>query len=170
MHPFAKNNVTDTGNCLNIPEQINSENFIWDDKNPDYIIASEHTYFRKDYWQKFCELVKNNPNAILIFSAGEAITPDLNIFDYALVHDRKLKDLDRVVHVVYFHEDFINRGNTHTVSKADALNLLHNGKLRFCNFLYGNGRAIPMRDKMFHAISNYKHVEALLFVHLQSFQ
>lgn len=36
-------------------------------------------------------------DCIFIFYAGECISPDLNIFDYAIVFDRHLKCDDRII-------------------------------------------------------------------------
>ena len=55
-------------------------NLVWDDKQPDYIIASEWIYKDKKYYQRFLSL--QSDKTINIFHAGEAMSPDLNFFDY----------------------------------------------------------------------------------------
>ncbi len=141
---------------LKIPNE--KYHFVWDDKNPDYIIASEWVYYESEFFNKFLSLQK--PNVINIFFAGECLEPDLNIFDYAIVFDKNLKYEDRVSRIptLQFFDRYINDSFFETV---EAPKELLKQKKYFCNFIYSNGNAHPNRDKLFYKISEYKKVDSL---------
>ena len=133
-------------------------NLVWDDKQPDYIIASEWIYKDKKYYQRFLSL--QSDKTINIFHAGEAMSPDLNFFDYAIVFDRNLSCDDRIVRIptVDFFKgrltpDFFKNCSD---SKAELAR-----KNAFCNFIYTNANAHPRRDQLFYKLSEYKKVDAL---------
>lgn len=135
-------------------------NFIWDTENPDYLFVSEHIYLKKRIYKRFLSLLK--PGTIAIYCAGECIEPDLNLFDYAIVFDRNLRSGDRIARIpaMYFHKAsvFESKNSIHTIQEArEELKT----KKKFCNFLYSNGRAHPIRDQLFYAISGYKRVDSL---------
>ena len=67
--------------------------FEWCPNTPDYLVVSEHIYINKKCNILFKKLAYNNP--VTIFCAGEAETPDFNIFDYAVSFDSDLKNGDR---------------------------------------------------------------------------
>lgn len=135
----------------------------YDEKNPDIVFVSEHLYYGKNtniIKDKFKKLLKNNP--ITVFIAGECIEPDLNIFDYAIVFDRNTTSEDRIIRIPYFNKFYrcifekSNKIKTIEQAKKEL-----NQKKKFCNFIYSNPNAHPMRDKLFYSISKYKQVEAL---------
>lgn len=141
---------------LKIPKE--KYHFVWDDKNPDYIIASEWVYYETEFFNKFLALQK--PNVINIFFAGECLEPDLNIFDYAIVFDKNLKFEDRISRIptLQFFGRYIDDVFFETVENPQEL---LNHKKGFCNFIYSNGNAHPNRDKLFYKISEYKKVDSL---------
>lgn len=141
---------------LKIPNE--KYHFVWDDKNPDYVIASEWVYYESEFFNKFLSLQK--PHVINIFFAGECLEPDLNIFDYAIVFDKNLKYEDRVSRIptLQFFGKYVNDSFFETVENPKEL-LKH--KTGFCNFIYSNGKAHPNRDKLFYKISEYKKVDSL---------
>lgn len=135
-------------------------NFVWDAESPDYLFVSEHIYLKKKIYKRFLSMLK--PGTITIYCAGECIEPDLNLFDYAIVFDRNLRSADRVARMpaMYFHKASVleKENSIHTIEEArEELK----SKKQFCNFLYSNGRAHPIRDQLFYAISEYKHVDSL---------
>lgn len=136
-----------------------SINFIWDPVDPDYVFVSEHIYLKKEYYKKFLKLYNNK--RVFIFFAGECIAPDLNMFDYAVVFNRKLKCDDRIARIpaMFFHQKG-ERILRNTLSIEAARKELVN-KTGFCNFLYSNGNAHPMRDRIFYKINEYKKVDSL---------
>lgn len=135
-------------------------NFIWDEKEPDYLFVSEHIYLKKRIYKKFLSLLK--PRTITIYCAGECIEPDLNLFDYAIVFDRNLRSGDRIIRMpaMYFHQASVFQSSNDIKSVDEARRLLEQ-KREFCNFLYSNSKAHPIRDQLFFSISKYKHVDSL---------
>lgn len=126
--------------------------------NPDYIIASEMIYYNSNLAKKFNSLIRNNPNAIRIFRNGECISPDFNIFDYAIVFDRYLTNGDRVCRIPftrYFASSLLVDQETISYKKEIPK------KQKFCNFIYSNGNAHPKRDELFYELSKYKRVDSL---------
>lgn len=55
--------------------------FEYDDNNPDYLLVSEHIYTNPRIFRKFILLLSEM--RLSIYIGGEAISPDLNLFDYA---------------------------------------------------------------------------------------
>lgn len=135
-------------------------NFIWDEINPQYVFCSEHIYYNKNYYKKFKTYFEKK--CILIFYAGECIYPDLNIFDYGVCWDYNVAVSDRITGIVpceiMFKNFFIEQKKISTVQEAkDVLDK----KEKFCNFLYSNSKAHPMRDQLFYKISEYQKVDSL---------
>lgn len=158
LHPEI-NSVSDLVKYLHIKDLSIITGMIWDEINPDYLIVSEHIYFKPKYKKEFCKYV-NRKDIIFIFLAGECIAPDLNIFDYAIVFDRKLIDMDRIGRIptnFFFRDSMISLNND--ISEIEASDELNNRK--FCNFIYSNPNADPMRDFLFYEISKYKKVDSL---------
>ena len=150
--------LEDTVKYLNLDTQ--RYNYVWDTKTPDYLFVSEHIYLKKRIYKKFLNIIK--PDTIAIYCAGECIEPDLNLFDYAIVFDRNLHSGDRIVRMpaMYFHKAsvFESKNNIHTIGEAKKI---LKSKKEFCNFLYSNSKAHPIRDQLFYAITKYKHVDSL---------
>jgi len=127
-------------------------------KNPDYLIITEHFYSSKQNNKLVKQYLKKYPVAIRIFRTGECVSPDFNIFDYAIAFDRDLANGDRVVRIPfnrYFRESIIIKQE-----EIDYDKKLENG-LSFCNFMYSNANAHPNRDRIFYALSEYKKVDSL---------
>ncbi len=136
----------------------NHFNFIWDDEHPEYIIASEMVYYQDKYARLFKKLASDK--TINIFSTGESISPDLNIFDYAVVFDRNLYDGDRIFRVpsiFRYKEPFIEEIPYTGLSTKELLGK----KTKFCNFIYSNPEAHENRDKLFYKLCEYKKVDSL---------
>ena len=155
IHPTGKNN-----NLKNLIFDNNSNfNMIYDDKNPDYVIASEYIYLDKNFQKMFLSLQKTN--VVNIYFARELISPDLNIFDYAICFDRNLSCDDRILRiptVKAMSQNYISE-IIHT-NNRNAKELLKSKK-SFCNFIYSNKNAHPNRDKLFYKLSEYKKVDSL---------
>jgi hypothetical protein len=130
-----------------------------DPVSPDYLIVTEHLYTSRRARRWFKQM--NDGRRVTIFFAGEAIFPDMNLFDYAVSFDRGLSLDDRVCRMPtldFFHAHlFTDQPAAPRPSAAEALR----GKTGFCNFIYANPRAHPMRDRLFHKLSEYKRVDAL---------
>lgn len=137
--------------------------FVWDEHNPDYLFVSEIIYYsiqQRKARKIFNKLIKNKP--ITIFFAGECIEPDFNIYDYAIVFDRKLSYGDRVSRIPtmkrYYPSVYKKSNDINDIDKAiEQLK----AKRFFCNFIYSNGNAHEQREKIFQSISKYKFVHSL---------
>ena len=155
------NNLEKAIKWLRVSDLEFAKNFVWDDVKPDYIIASDKIYAEAWYAQKFLELVSNNPDSIRIFLTGEAILPDFNIFDYAITPNYDFAFMDRFARRLYYFVPSYGTPDGINDLTFNAAKSLITSKKRFCNFLYSNGKAHPYRDKLFHAVSEYKRVESL---------
>lgn len=131
------------------------------DKNtPEYLIVSiSHIIYR----DKLLELLKNNikDDVIIVFDGDEAVSPDLNIFDYAITYEDVMGYEDRICHrpfdcYVAGGKEF-NKGNHITREEASK----EYDKRKFCNFIYSNPKADRGRDLLFYEISKYKQVDSL---------
>lgn len=134
--------------------------FIWDSANPSYLFVSEHIYLNIKCYKEFEKYIYRE-DTIKIFLAGECIEPDLNLFDYAIVFDRELRDLDRVHRFppsVLHKRSIIKSSNDILIEEAKEM---LTGRSKFCCFIYSNRNAHPMRDKLFYEISKYKKVDSL---------
>lgn len=125
---------------------------------PQYLIVTELIYYNDDNYKLFRKLAKRYPNAIRIFRTGECVSPDFNMFDYAIVFDRDLRNGDRVCRIPfnrYFAESLIVSQDT--IPYRDKIK----GEVKFCNFMYSNANAHPNRDKLFYSISEYRTVDSI---------
>ncbi len=113
-----------------------------DDENPDYIISQG---FLKESLGKYSDKV-------ILFETGEAIVPDFNLVDYAIGYDPIIYN-DRYIQFPY-HYWFWNE-KTKQLTMDQCLK-----KSKFCNFIYSNSKANPIRDKFFHFLNQYKKVDS----------
>lgn len=145
---------------INMKGQIDEE-LIWDEENPEILFATELINFQLKYYNKFCKLYPKVQ--IKVMFGREAVEPDFNFFDYAVGFDDNLIFGDRFIRLVPPQElwpNFIFNRENDIKTKEEALQELKNKK-GFCNFLYSNPNAHPMRDQLFYAISKYKRVDSL---------
>lgn len=158
-HPNVK--TLDEGlKYLRIEALKNDFNFVWNSETPDYYIATEHILFSNKYKKDFLQHVKS-PIKISFFR--ELYMPDFNLFDYAtgfydrIVCDDRYAPLSTAGDQYY---DWIKESKNNIKTNEQALVELQK-KNKFCNFLYSNPYAHPMRDKCFYELSKYKHVDSL---------
>lgn len=157
IHPMISN----VEQLLKFLHVENKFDLTWDVESPELLFASEWIYFRKEYFEQFKSLtaIAN----IRVFLALEAMSPDWNLFDYAVGYDNHLTNGDRFIRLMSpfdFFSSFVStRENSITTIEQAKKELAH--KNSFCNFLYSNAFAHPMRDKLFYAISEYKRVDSL---------
>jgi len=131
---------------------ILAENYILDESSdsPDYVICNESVLVRVKRYIKQCS---NVPIRIMI--TGEPVSPDFNLFDYAVSFDYLEAD-DRHFRLPYFilesseNKDFSNQRNIE-VSFFSR---------KFCSFIYSNPDAHPNRDKFFFQLSEYKNIDS----------
>ena len=136
-----------------------ADRFILDDENPDYVIASDYVLLSSEQCEKLRHYLSHRKDCIFILDAYECIDPDLNIFDYAVVWNRDLKCGDRIArNIPYIYSEEDNDTHKNTLTLEDARIIL-DGKPKFCNFVYSHSS--EQRDKFFHLLSQYKHVDSL---------
>lgn len=129
----------------------------------DYYFGMETIYRSKETMK---ELLNSNEDAIRIMVCGEAVYPDMNLFDYAIWFcDREYKDGDRIISMPLLYESI--GGFFDDISELDnsKINLspqeILASKSKFCNFIYSNPNAHKTRDDLFYEISKYKQVDSL---------
>lgn len=129
----------------------------WDEETPDFVIVCVETILDTQLWERFKTLQKVDDSPVSIFYATEAVSPDMNLFDYAFVFDRTLSDGDRVTRIptlLHFRREIGGNLNKRDVPKYED-------KKRFCNFIYSNSNAHPARDRLFHTVSDYRFVDSM---------
>ena len=111
--------------------------------DPDYIITQPYGHGHLKY------------NCIKILFTGENMTPDFNLYDYAIGFDYLSFD-DRYVRVPLWaiRQNF---RDFHT-DKCPADDELLNRS--FCSFVVSNGAGNPLRTKFFSELSKYKKVDS----------
>lgn len=162
VHKLFGGNLEEALHFLCLDSLKDRYNFIYTDDHPDYLFISEHLYMFEESAVQLQKLYKDAK--VRIFFAGEAVTPDFNLVDYAVGYDEDLKMGNRFCQLpppdVVPGGDFVKdeKNSIQTIEQAQEE---LNRKKGFCNFLYSNGNAHPMRDKIFYAVSSYKRVDSL---------
>lgn len=129
---------------------------IWDDHNPEILFASDNIYTSKRCNDIFRSLYDKAP--ITVYFGTEASFMDFNLFDYGVGFDNSLKS-ERYTQLP-IERIFRNMFKEEPIGKEEVVNLLSGGG-KFCNFMYSNANAHPFRDRLFYALSEYKHVDSL---------
>jgi len=127
---------------------------VWDPETPDYIFVSEQFYLVKQIYEEYIRYLQKFPDSIWIGIYRECLMPDLNLFDYVICFDSNgLGDrVSRIPMIMCFGDSIFTLNNEMTMDEARSLYR----EKRFCNFMYGNGNAHLMRDRIFYKISEYK--------------
>jgi hypothetical protein len=117
---------------------------ILDPETPDYLIYS-------CYGREFL----NYKDPVKIFYTGENLIPDFNLCDYAIgfshleFGERYLRYPNFALIPDQFKELLKPRSfTTEDVEKKEF----------FCNFIYSNSQADPVRDEFFHLLNSYRKV------------
>lgn len=112
--------------------------------DPDYLI---HSCYGQEYLKFDC---------IRIFYTGENLRPDFNLCDYAIGFDY-MSYGDRYLRYPNFA--LIGDQFSQLVKNSMKENEI-SSKEFFCNFIYSNPTADPIRDNFFHLLSSYKKVHS----------
>lgn len=124
--------------------RMTSLDFVYTE-DPDYIIYNNSA---KDSFLKY--------QGIRIYLDVEAYHPDFNVCDYALSND--IMDFGdrycRYPQISYYPEEI------ELLEKRSNINIDISHKTHFCNFIYSNANAHPMREHLFHEISKYKKIDS----------
>lgn len=121
---------------------------------PDYLIASVFGD-PMQYLEYDC---------VRILFTGEPLVPDFNLFDYAIGFDYlSFPDQESGNRYYRYPLCFYNykrlKKHIYGMSFEEAKNVLAQ-KQYFCNFLYGHQSAKGERERIFHALEQYKRVES----------
>ena len=117
--------------------------------NPDFVFCSP--------LGKPLEYMKYD--CVRILYSGEPLSPDFNIFDYAMAFDF-IEFGDRYLR--YPLSIWRNIGECHfrePLSEEDAVKLLQKKKF-FCNFIQGHRSDSGLREQLFNTLNEYKRVES----------
>ena len=159
-----QNSMDFINSFLHAPEDIRSR-LVLDPENPEYVFVFPFIYTDTNLFDEFKKYYYINKDSdyskVFIYHSGEAIEPDLNIFDYAATPCSAIQEDERICRIhpnIYWlnSENYIN-----TFTYQDALNKVKNNNLKFCNFIYSNPNAHPIRDQLFYKLSEYKRVDSL---------
>ena len=157
LHPL----ITDATTLLKYLQIENQVDVVWNPENPDILFASEHIYTSSFFFSEFRRLYYRAKIRIIL--EYEAEKPDWNLFDYAIGFDNKYQDPDRFIRIfspLDMYNKFISKRKNEIITQKQAREELK-GKTSFCNFLYSNPNAHPMRDRLFFELSRYKKVDSL---------
>ena len=140
----------------------------WDSSAPDVLIASEWIYYKRKYFREFERLY--NRSGVRVAYLGEALEPDFNVFDYAVGFSNRHGGDERFIRLApplemywrFFPPEIPGSPSVMPGSTGHLHPLGHPAEpTAFCNFLYSNAEAHPMRDALFYSISEYKRVDSL---------
>lgn len=160
IHP-AIHNINEMTKYLCIDNEAYTKNLDWDSQDPQIVFVSEMIYNDSKCFASFKRLFKKN-SRVFVFQGGEAVFPDLNIFDYAITQasDRVFGNrVRRMPPHIFYKRSLLEGKFENSYIKAEAQKSLETRK--FCNFIYSNPYSHPMRDNLFFSISNYKKVDSL---------
>lgn len=140
---------------------FNDFSFVWTDNKPDYLIVSEAIYSNKSLFKLYKKMSKHSK--ILIFIGGEAVIPDLNVFDYAVTYDSRIYHSDRIVQLPSRTLNLIedNPKFENKFSQDRDVDQVFASKTKFMNFIYSNGFSHPFRDSFFKTMNPIKGVDSL---------
>lgn len=114
-------------------------------RDPDFLFCAS---FGKNYLKYDCVRIRYE---------GENLTPDFNLYDYALgfhyieFDDRYL----RFPHYLLYPEALEKAQNKHLLSEVD-----YAGHTKFCNYVISNALSAPNRQEMIELLNSYKTVDS----------
>lgn len=128
--------------------------------NFNYIlVVISHVIADKKLYKWFRDVYSTDK--VVIFYGDEAISPDMNIFDYAITFDDALFMQDRI----FRRPTILNVWGGGEIQKESCLDFERAEseylRRRFCNFIYSNAYANETREAIFHSLSVYQRVDAL---------
>lgn len=144
--------------CIDDPELVS--HMIWDPDDPQYIFVSEQIFLYQDklddYVRLFRKSEKESDARIFIMVDHECLMPDLNLFDYAICFDNRIKSdrIGRIPLLMFFNSSIVNINNDLTLEDAHALYHVK----EYCNFMYTNPHAPSIRDNLYYKLNEYKPV------------
>lgn len=108
--------------------------------------------------REFWKVVK--PHHTRVFVGAEAEFPNLNIFDFSIGFDNlNFRGRHIRIHPSYHFENVFPPGWVSAKSTVTGANGFR--QRQFCDFIYSNSRAHPMRDTLFFELSKIRTVDSL---------
>lgn len=126
-----------------------------DRKNAEFLIAFPWLYNSSK--EVYLQFLQESAGKITIMDVlGEALAPNLNLFDYHIGFDPADND-GRVWEAPYL---FTYRSKLEEMPFHDPAELL-NEKSGFCSYIYSHGEGHPYRIQLFSRLSSYKKVNSI---------
>lgn len=117
---------------------------VFDSEKPDFLFYSCFGTKHQAY------------DCVRIYFTGENSTPDFNWCDYGIGFD-KITFGDRYLRCPLYRL-WISDQNIHGLTQQEAEDVF--SRQGFCNFLYSNADADPLREQLMDALSTYKPVDS----------
>ena len=158
IHSYV-HDVDSLVSSLRILDASLCEELVWDPEDPEYVFVSEQIIVFENSYRDYLRLLKKcGDKSVWIGVFNECLIPDLNMFDYAICFDKKIRGerIGGMPLFLLFGESVFSVSNN--LSVEDAHSLFR--EKSFCEFMYSNGGAHPMRDELFNALSGYKRVDS----------
>ena len=159
IHSTVVNNLDPMISIMHIRDTELTSRFVYDDKNPDYIIASDECFYVIESCMRLRDYFRMRKDSIFVALNLECIEPDMNIFDYAFTWNPDLVCGDRIApNVPFIVRQRASGVHANDCTRENARRKLESN-LGFCNFIYSH--ASEPRDEFFRLLSQYKYVDAL---------
>lgn len=126
-----------------------------DRENADFLIAVPWLYTSSK--EIYLQFLQDSVGKITIMDVfGEALAPDLNLFDYHIGFDSPDRD-GRVLEMSYLFDRRLQLEQLPLDHMSDVLN----GKSGFCSYIYSHGEGHPYRIQLFSRLSEYKKINSI---------
>ena len=126
-----------------------------DRDNADFLIAFPWLYTSSK--EMYLQFLQDSIGKITIMDVyGEALAPDLNLFDYHIGFD-SADHGGRVLEMPFLSSYRVQADQLPLENVADALNR----KSGFCNYIYSHGEGHPYRIQLFSRLSEYKKINSI---------
>ena len=139
--------------CLN----RNKYHVVIDKENPEYLLVCiSHIVLFDELFNQFRQFYSDE--RVAIFLGEEAISPDMNLFDYAITYDDQLEMGDRICRrpTILWMRGGADISNKNEIKDAER----EYETRKFCNFIYSNSNAAPQRDQLFWTLTSYHKVDS----------
>lgn len=126
-----------------------------DRKAADFLVAFPWLYTSSK--ETYLQFLQDSAGKITIMDVyGEALAPDLNLFDYHIGFDAPDQE-GRVLKMPYLFE---HRLQLEQLSLDDVSDILKR-KSGFCSYIYSHGEGHPYRIDLFSRLSEYKKINSM---------
>ena len=126
-----------------------------DQDAPDYLIAFPLLYVSPR--ESYLKFIQDSVGKITVMDImGEALAPNLNLFDYHIGFDQTSSD-GRILYAPYETNLRVRVNASCPDERKDALS----AKTGFCNYIYSHGGGHPYRIQLFSLLSEYKRVDSI---------